>query len=107
MNYTTYKYHRSFKKTMREIDIINYLIDLDPELKATYELYHDIKHCMKHKNFELLKQTLSNVNNLISDYMKTSVNSLKKYIEYIKNSFKYDYTNGILEGINNKIKVIY
>lgn len=106
INYTTYNYHRSFKKPMREIDIINYLIDLDPELKATYELYHDIRYCIKHKDFSLLNRTLSNVNNLISDYMKTSVKTLQKYIGYIENSFIYDYTNGILEGINNKIKVI-
>jgi transposase len=106
ISYTTYNYHRSFKKPMREIDIINYLIDLDPELKATYELYHDIRYCIKHKDFSLLNRTLSNVNNLISDYMKTSVKTLQKYIGYIENSFIYDYTNGILEGINNKIKVI-
>ena len=106
INYTTYHYHRSFKKLMREIDIINYLIDLDPELKATYKLYHNIRHCIEKKNFSLLNQILSNASVLISDYMKTSIKSIKKYIEYIKNSFKYNYTNGILEGINNKIKVI-
>lgn len=38
--------------------------------------------------------------------MKTSVKTLQNYIGYIENSFIYDYTNGILEGINNKIKVI-
>lgn len=73
ISYTTYNYHRSFKKPMREIDIINYLIDLDPELKATYELYHDIRYCIKHKDFSLLNRTLSNVNNLISDYCERQV----------------------------------
>jgi Transposase len=29
-----------------------------------------------------------------------------KYINYIENTLKYDYNNGVLEGINNKIKVI-
>ena len=44
---------------MREVDIINYLIDLDPELKASYDLYHYVRHCVKHKQFELLKKAFS------------------------------------------------
>ena len=31
---------------------------------------------------------------------------LPKTINYIENTLKYDYNNGVLEGINNKIKVI-
>lgn len=27
-------------------------------------------------------------------------------MDYVHNTLNYDYTNGILEGINNKIKVI-
>ncbi len=38
--------------------------------------------------------------------MKTSIKSFKKYLEYIRNSLSYSYSNGPLEGINNKIKVI-
>lgn len=38
--------------------------------------------------------------------MKTSIKTIKKYISYIGNSLEYGFTNGTLEGINNKIKVI-
>jgi transposase len=38
--------------------------------------------------------------------MKTSIKSIKKYKDYIKNLFEWDYTNGLIERINNKIKVI-
>ena len=38
--------------------------------------------------------------------MKTSIKTIKENYEYIINSLKYKYTNGVLEGINNKIKVI-
>ncbi len=38
--------------------------------------------------------------------MKTSIKSLKAYREYIVNTMNTDYTNGVIEGINNKIKVI-
>ena len=42
----------------------------------------------------------------VSDYMKTSINTFIKYKDYIKNSLTYNYTNGVLEGINNIIKVL-
>src|SRR5699024_2493762 len=38
--------------------------------------------------------------------MKTAVNTLNKHLPYIKNSLKYPYNNGRIEGINNKIKVL-
>ena len=38
--------------------------------------------------------------------MKTSIKSLKKYLEYIKNAFTTSYHNGYVEGNNNFIKVL-
>jgi transposase len=106
IDYTNYKYHRCFKKYMCEIDIIHKLLNLDPELKASYELYHNVRYCIKNKDFQLLKKTLSHTYNKVSSYMKTSIQTIMKYINYIENTLKYDYNNGVLEGINNKIKVI-
>src|SRR5699024_4690404 len=42
----------------------------------------------------------------VSEYMKTSIKTMKKYIDYVENTMKYSYTNGVIEEINNKIKVI-
>lgn len=42
----------------------------------------------------------------VSEYMKTAIRTIKKYIDYVGNTLKYDYNNGVLEGINNRIKVI-
>lgn len=106
VDYTNYSYSRSFKRQMRQIDILNYLLDLDPELKSSYELYQGIMHSIKHQNFNLLTTILSDTKNNVSSYMKTSVKTIKKYINYIDNTLGYKYTNGIIEGINNKIKVI-
>ena len=106
VDYTQYSYHRSFKKQMRQVDILNYLLDLNSELKATYKLYQHIRYCIKHKDFKVLTSILSDVNSNISNYMKTSIKTIRKYIKFIENTLQYDYTNGIIEGINNKIKVI-
>lgn len=101
-----YNYHLSFKNQMREIDIIEYLLELNPELKASYELYHLVRHCIKIKDISLLKNALKGKDHTVSNYMKTAIQSLRKYMDYVENTVKYNYTNGILEGINNKIKVI-
>ena len=42
LNTTTYRPVYCFKQPMREIDILNFLLDLSPELKATYDLYQDL-----------------------------------------------------------------
>lgn len=38
--------------------------------------------------------------------MITSIKTLKNNKEYVVNALKCGYTNGIIEGFNNKIKVI-
>ena len=43
---------------------------------------------------------------LLSTEMKTAIKTLTNYQYYIKNTIEPPYTNGVLEGINNKIKVI-
>jgi transposase len=106
VDFVNYRYHRSFRNQMREIDIINYLLDLDPELKASYNLYHNVRFCVRNKDLDLLIKTLNDSIDSVSDYMKTSIKTIKKYIDYVGNTLKYDYNNGVLEGINNKIKVI-
>lgn len=106
VDFDNYTYHRCFKNQMRQIDIINYLLDLDSELRASYKLYQNIRYCIKHRDFDLLVRTLNGNITQVSNYMKTSVRTIKKYLEYVNNTLKYDYNNGVLEGLNNKIKVI-
>lgn len=38
--------------------------------------------------------------------MTTSINTLKRFLPYIKNTFNNNYHNGYIEGNNNFIKVI-
>ena len=38
--------------------------------------------------------------------MQTAVKTCKKYLKYIVNAVKYNFTNGVIEGINNKIKTL-
>lgn len=106
LNYHDYPYHRLFKKPMPETDIIDYLISLDPTLKATYATYQELLFHSKQNNFDGFKQAVLSVKPEVSNYMSTSLKTLKKHLPRIKNTFEQPFSNGPLEGIINKIKVI-
>ena len=42
----------------------------------------------------------------ISKYMKTSINTLKEFLPYIKNTLENTYSNGVMERNNNTCKLI-
>jgi len=100
------RYNRSFKKQMREIDIVDFLLSKSSVLKACYELYQDMMTAIRLRSAPLLEKLLTTENKNLSHYMITSIKTTKKYKKYILNMFNCTYTNGIIEGINNKIKVI-
>lgn len=95
-----------FKNLMTTTDVVDFLIDLDNELKETYWVYQDLLQAFKKNNFDLLKKTLNKQNNYISPYMKTSIKTLLEFLPYIKNTFNNNYHNSFIEGNNNFIKVI-
>ena len=57
LNTTTYRTVYGFKQPMREIDILNFLLDLSPELKVTYDLYQDLLFAIQTINI-YLKQNI-------------------------------------------------
>lgn len=103
---TEYKYYGLFGQRL-EKSIVEEMLDYDPELKANYRLYQDLLRAMNMKEFKPLERILKErSSSLISSYMRTSLKTLKKHLPYINNSFIYPYSNGRIEGINNKIKVL-
>ena len=95
-----------FDYLMTEVDVVNFLINLDVELRETYYIYQDLLYSLKNKKYDLLTKTLNNYNKNISTYMKTSVKTLLEFLPFIKNTFNNNYHNGYIEGNNNFIKVI-
>ena len=91
---------------MTEVDVVDYLINSNEELKNTYQVYQDLLYAFQHNDFKVLQSSLNNNYGKISSYMITSIKTLKKFSKYIKNTFKNKYHNGYVEGTNNFIKVI-
>ena len=106
LDYSKWKKYTCFDSLMTQIDIVNYLINTNEELKQTYLIYQDILYSFKKKDFNKLKEVLNNINPKISNYMKTSIKTLIEFLPYIKNTFENEYHNGFIEGNNNYIKVI-
>lgn len=106
LNSVHYSYHRLFKGMKSQTGIIDYLLNLGNEYKATYQFYQDFLFAFDQKDFVLFQEILMNAPMGLSSYMKTSLRTLKKYQSYVENTFLHPYTNGPIEGINNKIKVI-
>lgn len=106
LNNSKWKKFTCFKSLMTTTDVVDFLISLDKELKQSYLVYQDLLYAFKKKDFELLKRILNNNNNNISQYLQTSIKTLKEFLPYIKNTFNNNFHNGFIEGNNNFIKVI-
>jgi len=106
LDVSNWKRYTCFDQLITQADIVDFLINIDTELKDTYLIYQDILFAFKTKNFCYLKSILTNVSSNISNYMKTSIKTLLEFLPHIKNTFENHYHNGFIEGNNNFIKVI-
>ena len=100
------KYSKHFRKEISQIDIVSFIINTDKTLKATYECYQGIINSINNKDFNKFLNIINHPSNNCSDKMLKVLKLYRENIEYIKNSFKYDINNGVIEGKNNLIKCI-
>ena len=101
-----WKRYKCFKELTTEQDIVDYLVSLDTEFEETYGVYQDLLYAFQNNNINVLEDTLNTKYNNISEYMITSIKTIKSYVSYIKNTFNTKYHNGYIEGNNNFIKVL-
>lgn len=100
------QYSRFFRKEVSQKDVVQYLINTDKTLKATYECYQGIINSLKEKNFNKFKAIVLHQNKNIPNKMKQVLKLYNENLKYIENSFKYDINNGVVEGTNNLIKCL-
>ena len=85
---------------------MNYLIKQDSGLYKCYWLVQELRETLEQDDFNKFN-TLVNDKSILPRYMFTAIKTLRKYKRQIKNTMYYNgLSNGPLEGINNKIKVI-
>jgi len=102
------KYNKHFKKEVTQKDIVIYLINTNEQLYNDYQIYQGIDKAINTRNkalfFNIVDNNINNKN--ISKKMKQALKTYKTIEKYIINSFDYEYSNGIVKGINNVIKQI-
>ena len=103
---SSWKRYKCFKDLTTEQDIVDYLVSLDKEFEDTYQVYQDLLYAFQNNNISVLENTLNTKYNNISEYMVTSIKTIKLYVNYIENTFKTKYHNGYIEGNNNFIKTL-
>lgn len=99
-------YSKLFKKKISQKEIVSYLINTDKILKATYEFYQGIIDSIRNRDFSKFKSIVFHQNQDLSEHMRKVLKLYKENINYIENSFKYEISNGIIEGTNNLIKTM-
>lgn len=102
------KFNKHFKKEMTEKEIVTYLINTNDILYNDYQIYQGIVKTINSKDKDLFFNIVNNNKNNknISKKMKKALKTFKDMEKYISNSFDYEYSNGVVEGINNVIKQI-
>ncbi|MBI5976058.1 transposase, partial [Staphylococcus canis] len=91
-----------------QYSLVQYLLGLSEELEMTYITGHFILEALKSNCIKKLEVALySSKRKPIFKGLKRVIQTLIKYLPYITNTVKYPHlTNGPIEGINNKIKLI-
>ena len=102
------RYNKHFRKEITQKEIVTYLINTDKTSYNEYQIYQGLDKAINNRDKELFYKIVNNNKNnkYISKDMKKVLKTFKNMEKYIKNSFDYEYSNGIVEGINNVIKQI-
>lgn len=87
-------------------EVVDRLLAISPELQNAYDYYQTLVDTVDHGQVvaltTLLKRKLTSLPRQFQKVQRT----LRQHQEEIIRSFKYQLTNGPIEGTNNKIKVI-
>lgn len=108
LKYDNYWSRRNFGYTqLTDVEVIQRLLAFNDDLKQAYRYYQDLILAINHRSKDELNHLLAIKWTQLPQSLQKVQRTLRRHRKEIITSFKYgDYTNGPVEGINNKIKVI-
>ncbi|AVO00978.1 MULTISPECIES: ISL3 family transposase [Staphylococcus] len=88
--------------------VVEHLLSFDERLLNTHTVVNELRSTLKENNKAAFETALKNIEiNSVAPKLQTAVKTLRKHNSMIRNTFEYsNLTNGPLEGINTKIKLI-
>lgn len=108
LKYDNYWSRRNFGYTqLTDVEVIQRLLAFNDDLKQAYRYYQDLILAINHRSKDELNHLLAIKWTQLPQSLQKVQRTLRRHLKEIITSFKYgDYTNGPVEGTNNKIKVI-
>lgn len=107
-NAISYRKLKLFKSWQTHKGVVEYLLSFDEKFQYSYGAVNKLRYSLKHNNSIDFMSTLDEIDaNKVCLKLKIVLKTLKKYQSFINNTLIYpNITNGPIEGINNKIKLI-
>ena len=104
LNSSIFRHHYCFKRMVSQMDIVNHMLEIDEELKASYECLQAMMTAMRMNKYDLLKTRVEEElkKKTVSDKMMVALNTANKYLNLMENTLKTTISNGNLEGSINK-----
>jgi transposase len=94
------KFKESDQKMMKEY------IETNRNLQNLYTTVKSFRDILKNKDESRLKNWLTKIKKYNIRELNSFVRGIERDIEAVKNAIRSEYSNGIIEGVINKIKVI-
>lgn len=92
---------------LTDVEVIHRLLSFDENLQQAYRYYQDLIFAVSQRSRSRLNQLLTTKLTVLPQPLQKVQRTLRQHKKEILHSFKYEaYTNGPVEGTNNKIKVI-
>ena len=108
LRYDNYWCRANFGYTqLTDAEVIHRLLSFDEDLQQAYRYYQDLIFAVSQRSRTRLNQLLTTKLTVLPQPLQKVQRTLRQHKKEILHSFKYEaYTNGPVEGTNNKIKVI-
>ena len=106
--YTNYQRLPLFDFLTNTGNIVDYLLAQNNEFKDTYRMVHSLRYALENSDYHSFRRTLHEVSGCqLSSGLRRVLRTFTKFNKFLENTFNDpQLTNGPIEGINNKIKVL-
>ena len=99
-------YNPHFRTHLTQAQLVDKLLDFDETLSLAYDFIQDLMKAYKKRDFDGFMTCLKEIPTELPYEFKKKFKVFKKFENGVKAAFELPYSNGVIEGTNNLIKVI-
>lgn len=103
---TRYWYSRKLRRYISSLELAELMAGLNEELKKQWIAYQHLIGSLRNKDQRRFFFWIEHYKGTLNPQLNTVLETFLKLEKYIKNTFRTSLTNGFVEGVNNKIKLI-